>query len=105
MVLKQIWEKEQWGKKIRKRKWLEENEADALSTQLGSTIGGSIGSLIISNNNFSNIEKLAISTSTTVIGQNVGEYIFWDKNNVNGSGSFDDIGADFKNILQGVICY
>jgi hypothetical protein len=54
---------------------------------------------------FSHIEKIAISTSTTVVGQNVGEYIFWDKNNVNGSGSFDDIGADFKNILQGVICY
>lgn len=64
-----------------------------------------IGSVIIGNNDFSNIEKIAISTSTTVVGQNVGEYIFWDKNNVNGSGAFDDIGADFKNTLQGVICY
>ena len=62
-------------------------------------------SVIIGNNDFSNIEKIAISTSTTVVGQNVGEYIFWDKNNVNGSGVFDDIGADFKNTLQGVICY
>ena len=64
-----------------------------------------IGSVIIGNNDFSNIEKIAISTSTTVVGQNVGEYIFWDKNNVNGSGVFNDIGADFKNTLQGVICY
>ncbi len=64
-----------------------------------------IGSVIIGNNDFSNIEKIAISTSTTVVGQNVGEYLFWDKNNVNGSGAFDDIGADFKNTLQGVICY
>ena len=72
---------------------------------IGGAIGGSIGSIIIANNDFSNIEKIAISTSTTVVGQNVGEYIFWDKNNVNGSGAFDDIGADFKNTLQGVICY
>ncbi len=84
---------------------LETQEGNALSTQLGTSIGGSIGSVIIGNNDFSNIEKIAISTSTTVVGQNVGEYIFWDKNNVNGSGSFDDIGADFKNTLQGVICY
>ena len=72
---------------------------------IGGAIGGSIGSIIIANNDFSNIEKIAISTSTTVVGQNVGEYLFWDKNNVNGSGAFDDIGADFKNTLQGVICY
>ena len=84
---------------------METQEGNALSTQLGTSIGGSIGSVIIGNNDFSNIEKIAISTSTTVVGQNVGEYIFWDKNNVNGSGSFDDIGADFKNTLQGVICY
>ena len=84
---------------------LETQEGNALSTQLGTSIGGSIGSVIIGNNDFSNIEKIAISTSTTVVGQNVGEYLFWDKNNVNGSGAFDDIGADFKNTLQGVICY
>lgn len=84
---------------------LETQEGNALSTQLGTSIGGSIGSVIIVNNDFSNIEKIAISTSTTVVGQNVGEYLFWDKNNVNGSGAFDDIGADFKNTLQGVICY
>ena len=84
---------------------LETQEGNALSTQLGTSIGGSIGSVIIGNNDFSNIEKIAISTTTTVVGQNVGEYIFWDKNNVNGSGAFDDIGADFKNTLQGVICY
>ena len=84
---------------------METQEGNALSTQLGTSIGGSIGSVIIGNNDFSNIEKIAISTSTTVVSQNVGEYIFWDKNNVNGSGAFDDIGADFKNILQGVICY
>ena len=84
---------------------LETQEGNALSTQLGTSIGGSIGSVIIGNNDFSNIEKIAISTSTTVVGQNVGEYIFWDSKNGNGSGAFDDIGADFKNTLQGVICY
>ena len=89
------------GKKI----VLETQEGNALSTQLGTSIGGSIGSVIIGNNDFSNIEKIAISTSTTVVGQNVGEYIFWDSKNGNGSGAFDDIGADFKNTLQGVICY
>ncbi|MGJ0299116.1 hypothetical protein NG744_09240 [Aliarcobacter cryaerophilus] len=84
---------------------LETQEGNSLSTQLGTSIGGSIGSVIIGNNDFSNIEKIAISTSTTVVGQNVGEYIFWDSKNGNGSGAFDDIGADFKNTLQGVICY
>lgn len=90
---------------IKERFFLEAEEGNRLSTQLGSTIGGSIGSVIIGNNDFSNIEKIAISTSTTVVGQNVGEYIFWDSKNGNGSGAFDDIGADFKNTLQGVICY
>lgn len=88
---------------IKERFFLEAEEGNQLSTQLGSSIGGSIGSVIIGNNDFSNIEKIAISTSTTVVGQNVGEYIFWDKNNVNGSGAFDDIGADFKNTLQGAV--
>ncbi len=82
---------------------LETQEGNALSTQLGTSIGGSIGSVIIGNNDFSNIEKIAISTSTTVVGQNVGEYIFWDSKNGNGSGAFDDIGADFKNTLQGAV--
>lgn len=90
---------------IKRRIILESEEGNQASTQLGTSIGGSIGSVIIGNNDFSNIEKIAISTSTTVVGQNVGEYLFWDKNNVNGSGAFDDIGADFKNTLQGVICY
>ena len=90
---------------IKERFFLEAEEGNQLSTQLGSSIGGSIGSVIIGNNDFSNIEKIAISTSTTVVGQNVGEYIFWDSKNGNGSGAFDDIGADFKNTLQGVICY
>ena len=83
----------------------ETHERDEDNSKIGGAIGGSIGSIIIANNDFSNIEKIAISTSTTVVGQNVGEYLFWDKNNVNGSGAFDDIGADFKNTLQGVICY
>ena len=83
----------------------ETHERDDDNSKIGGAIGGSIGSIIIANNDFSNIEKIAISTSTTVVGQNVGEYLFWDKNNVNGSGAFDDIGADFKNTLQGVICY
>ena len=78
---------------------LEAQEGSQLSTQLGT----SIGSVIISNSDYSNIEKIAISTSTTVIGQNVGEYVFWDKNNVNGSGAFDDIGGDLKNNLQGAV--
>ncbi|MFV7791607.1 hypothetical protein ACNO6Z_12255, partial [Aliarcobacter lanthieri] len=68
---------------------LETQEGNALSTQLGTSIGGSIGSIIIANNDFSNIEKLAISTSTTVVGQNVGEYLFWKQNGE--SGAFDDI--------------
>lgn len=83
----------------------ETHERDEDNSKIGGAIGGSIGSIIIANNDFSNIEKIAISTSTTVVGQNVGEYIFWDSKNGNGSGAFDDIGADFKNILQGVICY
>jgi len=88
---------------IKQRIVLETQEGNALSTKLGSTIGGSIGSVIIANNDYSNIEKLAISTSTTVVGQNVGEYLFWDKNGVNGSGAFKDIGADFKNGLQSAV--
>ncbi|RBQ27926.1 hypothetical protein, partial [Aliarcobacter vitoriensis] len=88
---------------IEHKKWLEENEGNALSTKLGSSIGGSIGSIIIANNDYSNIEKIAISTSTTVVGQNVGEYLFWDKNGGNGTSAFDDIGTDFKNTLQGAV--
>ncbi|RBQ28324.1 hypothetical protein, partial [Aliarcobacter vitoriensis] len=88
---------------IKERVFLETEEGKQLSTQLGSTIGGSIGSIIIANNDYSNIEKLAISTSTTVIGQNVGEYVFWDSKNGNGSGAFQDIEADFKNTLQGAV--
>ncbi|QKF58725.1 LysM peptidoglycan-binding domain-containing protein [Aliarcobacter lanthieri] len=88
---------------MRERFFLEAKEGDALSTKLGSSIGGSIGSIIIANNDYSNIEKLAISTSTTVIGQNVGEYVFWDSKNGNGTGAFQDIEADFKNTLQGAV--
>ncbi|MEV9529528.1 hypothetical protein AB0W27_01990 [Aliarcobacter butzleri] len=88
---------------IKQRVFLETEEGNALSTQLGSTIGGSIGSIIIANNDYSNIEKLAISTSTTVIGQNVGEYLFWDSKNANGTGAFQDIEADYKNTLQGAV--
>ncbi|WP_404833679.1 glycoside hydrolase family protein, partial [Aliarcobacter butzleri] len=88
---------------IEHKKWLEENEGNALSTKLGSSIGGGIGSIIIANNDYSNIEKIAISTSTTVVGQNVGEYIFWDKNGTNGTGAFGDIATDYKNTLQGAV--
>ncbi|MFY4860127.1 Ig-like domain-containing protein [Aliarcobacter butzleri] len=88
---------------IKERVFLETEEGNALSTQLGSTIGGSIGSIIIANNDYSNIEKLAISTSTTVVGQNVGEYLFWDSKNGNGTGAFKDIEADYKNTLQGAV--
>ncbi len=94
---------------IREKRGREEQEREEDNSKvggaIGGAIGGSIGSIIIANNDFSNIEKIAISTSTTVVGQNVGEYIFWDSKNGNGSGAFDDIGADFKNTLQGVICY
>ncbi|MCT7567409.1 Ig-like domain-containing protein [Aliarcobacter butzleri] len=88
---------------VEHKKWLEENEGNALSTKIGSSIGGGIGSIIIANHDYSNIEKLAISTSTTVVGQNVGEYLFWDKNGTNGIGAFDDIGKDFGNTLQGAV--
>ncbi|MDN5112005.1 cadherin-like domain-containing protein [Aliarcobacter butzleri] len=88
---------------MKQRFFLEAEEGNALSTKLGSTIGGSIGSIIIANNDYSNIEKLAISTSTTVVGQNVGEYLFWDSKNGNGTGAFDDIGKDLENNLQGAV--
>ncbi|MCG3677686.1 cadherin-like domain-containing protein [Aliarcobacter butzleri] len=88
---------------IKERVFLEAEEGNQLSTKLGSSIGGGIGSIIIANNDYSNIEKLAISTSTTVIGQNVGEYLFWDSKNGNGTGAFDDIGKDLENNLQGAV--
>ena len=76
---------------------LETQEGNALSTQLGTSIGGSIGSVIIGNNDFSNIEKIAISTSTTVVGQNVGEYLGGK------SDAFDNIDKDLGNTLQGAV--
>ncbi|MCG3653499.1 cadherin-like domain-containing protein [Aliarcobacter butzleri] len=88
---------------IKERVFLEAEEGNQLSTKLGSSIGGGIGSIIIANNDYSNIEKLAISTSTTVIGQNVGEYLFWDSKNGNGTGAFGDIATDYKNTLQGAV--
>ena len=56
-----------------------------------------IGSVIIGNNDFSNIEKIAISTSTTVVGQNVGEYLGGK------SDAFDNIDKDLGNTLQGAV--
>ena len=64
---------------------------------IGGAIGGSIGSIIIANNDFSNIEKIAISTSTTVVGQNVGEYLGGK------SDAFDNIDKDLGNTLQGAV--
>ena len=82
---------------IKERFFLEAEEGNQLSTQLGSSIGGSIGSVIIGNNDFSNIEKIAISTSTTVVGQNVGEYLGGK------SDAFDNIDKDLGNTLQGAV--
>ena len=87
---------------IKRRIILEVEEGNQASTQLGTSIGGSIGSLIVTNNDFSNIEKIAISTTTTTIGQNVGEYLYWTKDN-NGSGAFQDFDVDALKNLQGAI--
>lgn len=87
---------------IKRRIILESEEGNQASTQLGTSIGGSIGSLVVANNDFSNIEKIAISTTTTTIGQNVGEYLYWTRDN-NGSGAFKDFDVDALKNLQGAV--
>lgn len=88
---------------IKERIILETQEGNQLSTQLGSTIGGSIGSLINANNNFSNIEEIAISATTVTIGQNLGEYLYWDETGADGSGAYQDTDTDFQNNLTGAV--
>ena len=58
--------------------------------------------MVVANNDFSNIEKIAISTTTTTIGQNVGEYLYWTRDN-NGSGAFKDFDVDALKNLQGAV--
>ena len=70
----QEWGKDENGNYVQTNKYTpEEMEAIQTGSQIGSTIGGQIGSLIIANNNFSNIEEIAISTVSTVTVQNIAE--------------------------------
>ncbi|MCG3662122.1 DUF2974 domain-containing protein, partial [Aliarcobacter butzleri] len=90
---------------IKRRIALEAEEGNQDSTKFGTSVGGSIGSLIIATNDFSNIEKIAISSTTTTIGQNVGEYLYWTKDN-NGSGAFQDVDVDgLKNLQNAAVSF
>ncbi len=76
---------------------------ESTGSQYGSAIGGQIGSLIISNNEYSNIERVAISTVSTVAVQNIGEYIALEQNGLDGSEAYNDIGGDTIKIGAGAI--
>jgi len=100
----QEWGKNENGNFVQTNKYTpEEMEAIKNGGQIGSTVGGQLGSLIIANNEYSNIEKIAISTVSTVAVQNIGEYMALEYNNQNGSEAYDDIGSDTIKVGAGAI--
>ncbi|ADG93151.1 Hemolysin-type calcium-binding region [Arcobacter nitrofigilis DSM 7299] len=81
----------------------ERDEAEKAGGKIGGAVGGQIGSLIIANNNYSNIDKLLINTASTTTFQNIGEYIALENTGGNGAEAFDNTGSDVKANLIGAV--
>ena len=65
--------------------------------------------MIIADNDFSNTEKILISTTSTVLVQNIGEYIALENDGVDstsGSEAGDDIGQDgYKALASALVSF